>query len=460
MKQADTKKERLFVVVTASILFLFTVVAVMSAMGTYRISIEGSRSLLDTRALDIAVNTGLTLERIGLKQDLFPGIVRTAKWQDLAFIALYDKNGLVVLHSNPLLVGRIQPDDGIRKALESEAPFAYCSTLATGEEVFVLDFPLRLSPSIVTLGFRGAAVPDGSADEGGPVDAGMVFSLRVALHPFPAREVVRKANLQLVLVGLSIVILWVLAAFFLAAWKKGERLAGELVESERMATLGKMAAVLAHEIRNPLSSIKGFAQIHLSGADDPVIREDMGIIVDESRRLEALTEDLLAYARPMSSHPSEFGLERFGREMKKVVQVPDSVDFNVEWTEGSVFLDREKLLQVARNLVQNAVDAVLGRPGAFVRCRLGIEKGVLVLAVEDNGPGIPDSVKKRLYEPFVTTKTRGTGLGLAIVRRLVDAMGGSIFIHDREGGGTGVLIHVPCAEPVETPGEERHEQGG
>jgi two-component system sensor histidine kinase HydH len=436
------------------ILVLFTVVALISAMGTYRISVDGSKNLLETRAVDIAVNLGFTLERLGLREDLFPELVRTAKWDDLAFLAFYDQDGAVLLHSNPHLVGRNQKDRYLGEIVKEERPVIHFATLATGEDVFVLDFPLRLHlmrephPEDPRDAGEGAVPLLNALKESlKPRAVAQVYCLRVALHPYPAQEIVRRATLELVLIGVSLVILWSLAFFFLWTWRKTYRLEVRLREQQRMASLGEMAAVLAHEIRNPLSSIKGFAQYHLEGATAPDLRESLTIIVDESRRLEHLTTDLLAYARPAKLHEQDFDLEWFCMELKRSIGPEASSKLHIETScdRATLRTDREKLMQIALNLIRNAVEAVEEKPGGEVRLRLESRDGQLLLAVEDNGPGLPDEVKRRMFDPFMTTKARGTGLGLAIVNRLVTAMKGTIVFRERDGNGTTVEVVVPVS---------------
>jgi two-component system sensor histidine kinase HydH len=437
-----------------AILVLFTVVALISAVGTYRISIDGSKNLLETRAVDIAVNLGFTLERLGLKEDLFPELVRSARWDDLAFLAFYDQDGTVLLHSNPHLVGRNQKDRYLQETVKEERPVIHFATLATGEDVFVLDFPVRLHRARETRKAEPrdaseGAVPLMSAlkDLLKPSPVAHVYCLRVALHPYPAQEIVRRANLEFILVGVSLVILWSLAFFFYWTWRKTYRLEVRLREQERMASLGEMAAVLAHEIRNPLSSIKGFAQYNLEGATTPDLRESLTIIVDESRRLEHLTTDLLAYARPAKLHEEDFDLEWFCRELEKSVGAEASRRLHIETSCDRAILrmDREKLMQIALNLVRNAVEAVEERPGGEILLRLEFRGNQLLLTVEENGPGLPEEVKRRMFDPFLTTKARGTGLGLAIVNRLVAAMKGSIVFKERDGNGTTVEVVMPVS---------------
>jgi len=430
------------------ILLLFSVLALISAVGIYRISIEGSKNLLENRAVDIAVSLGFTLERIGLKNELFPELVATDKWNDLAFLVLYDRDGTVLLHSNPLMVGRSQIDAYIESVILKKQPEIHFSTLATGEEVFVLDFPLHLHFPEHNNGIKNDIIDleQSSATEKIEfIDKDKTYCLRVSIHPYPARTILRKADFQLVLIGLSLTTLWVLTFFFLWSWRRNYRLEARLHKQERMAALGEMAAVLAHEIRNPLSSIKGFAQFYLENTTDPDENADFSVIVEESKRLEGLTSDLLTYARPAKLNQDKIDTERFCQEIKRsIAHLIGDVKFHISCEKLELLLDREKLMQVVFNLVQNAIEAVSEIKEGEIWFSIKSSGPVVILTVADNGPGLPLDVKNRLFEPFVTTKAKGTGLGLAIVDRLLEAMGGEISFMDREGGGVIVQITLPC----------------
>ncbi len=429
---AKQKTYFLYSLIFGLILLLFTVLSVISAVGIYRISIEGSRNLLETRAIDIAVNIGFTLERLGLKKDLFTDLLADDRWADLAFIALLDQQGNIVLHSNPNLMGRKEIDPFIQQVLEQKAPAHHFSSLATGEQVFILDFPLHLHK------FAGKERTEHASSGAAP------YCLRIALHPYPANSIVRRANVQLVLIAGALFILWLFAIFFFWMWRKNFLLQAQLDEQKRMAALGQMAAVLAHEIRNPLSSIKGFAQYHMEQATDPELKEDLAIIVKETTRLERLTANLLAYARPLELFKEEFSLDELCQEVLKSLAIREETNrLVVKCGRGQLWTDRGKLTQIIMNLVQNGLEAVKDQEDGKVWLEMDIRDGVLVVTVEDNGPGIPDEVRDKLFEPFVTTKTRGTGLGLAIVKRLCLAMGGTVNIDRSEKGGVKAVVQVP-----------------
>ena len=428
------------------LLALFSVVALISAVGTYRISIEGSRHLLETRATDVAVNIGFSLERVGLDPDLFPQLVQSDKWEYLAFLALIDMDGTILLHSNSKLIGRTIQDPEIYQVIKRERIVTRFKKLATGEEVFILDFPLKMH-----LAEKTVAPPEGGA-KGllQPLPCIKTLVLRVALHPYPARSIERRARFQLAMIGASLVLLWVLAAFFVKFWRDSYRLQERLAEQERMAALGQMAAVLAHEIRNPLSSIKGFAQLYMEESSDEEMRQDMALIVEQTERLERLTSNLLIYARPTMLHTEEFDLSELCLEMERMMPIYDRnrIRVSLKCDHAHVRQDREKILQILLNLVQNSLEALSrelekGRQTGHIAVKAKAGQESFTLVVEDDGPGISEEIRSRLFEPFVTSKTKGTGLGLAIVRRLCLAMHGEIRAEERAGGGTRMVVELP-----------------
>ncbi|MGE5185277.1 MAG: sensor histidine kinase [Acidobacteriota bacterium] len=197
----------------------------------------------------------------------------------------------------------------------------------------------------------------------------------------------------------------------------------------RLASLGEMSAVLAHEIKNPLASLKGNAQLlaaMLPEGDKPRGKADR--VVDEARRLERLVQDLLAFVRTgeLAREPVDVG--------ELVRAAAGDAEVTVEAKTWS--LDRERMRQVIANLTDNARAA-----GAPVRVRAREDGDRLVVEVADSGPGVPEADRDKIFEPFFTSKTRGTGLGLAIVRRIVELHGGSISV--RNEGGAVFRVEIP-----------------
>ncbi len=437
------------------LLGLFSIITIISAISTYRISIEGSRHLLETRATDIAVNLGFTLERLGLSPDLFCDLVESDRWEYLAFLALIDKDKTIILHSNEKLIGRKIDDPSVNQVFQKERIFNHFERLATGEEVFILDFPLKLHISDMNRADipadQMAEVAPGIRQKAlEPMPALRVFCLRVALHPYPARSIERRAKFQLMMILASLALLWSLALFFIRAWQKNYRLEASLAERERMAALGQMAAVLAHEIRNPLSSIKGFAQIYMEDTSDPDLREDMAVVVEQTDRLERLTANLLVYARPTELHVEMFDVHELCMELKRLISAENKgIELVMNCQSREISADREKLAQILLNLIQNSIEALSSWDGEKkVTVDFDISDQGIDITIKDTGPGFPPGMEDKLFEPFVSTKTKGTGLGLAIVKRLVTAMDGTLKAENSREGGAMVEIFLPW------PGED------
>jgi two-component system, NtrC family, sensor histidine kinase HydH len=216
-------------------------------------------------------------------------------------------------------------------------------------------------------------------------------------------------------------------------------------QAERLAALGRIAAGLAHEVRNPLGSILGSIQL-LSGADGlgPDGRQLCAIIERETARLNDLVGDMLDLARPKKPVIAEVDLARTVRDVVALAsQSGRGGDVRVVYDgppDNSTVLARAdggQLRQVVWNLVRNAVQA--SSPGAEVRVRVhdvgkAHEHG-FVLEVHDEGPGIDTEATKRLFDPFFTTRSAGVGIGLAVVKRIVDDHGWRIDIESSKGRG-------------------------
>ena len=202
----------------------------------------------------------------------------------------------------------------------------------------------------------------------------------------------------------------------------------------RLAALGEMSAVLAHEIKNPLASLKGNAQLlaaALPAGEKPRAKAER--VVDEAVRLEQLTNDLLAFARSGELHRGDIAVGELLRAAAGKTGAEIEAPAELRWS-----LDAERMRQVLANLIANAAEA-----GPPVRAVARSDKDRLVIEVSDKGPGVPEAERERIFEPFFTKKTQGTGLGLAIARRLVEQHGGSISVGANPGGGAVFRIEIP-----------------
>jgi signal transduction histidine kinase len=224
------------------------------------------------------------------------------------------------------------------------------------------------------------------------------------------------------------------------------RLERELAERERLAALGRMAATVAHEIKNPLSAIKSIAQVM---REDESLRNeyerDLGLIVGETDRLSQSVTQLLSFARKESPAGQPLYVDEL---VRSVVDL-----FRASAREQGIVLDLEvkvdaelagKLVSALRdalsNLLLNALQATPA--GGRVELMAAQSDGELVISVQDSGSGVPLDLRERIWEPFFTTRQRGTGLGLAIVRKRVQEVGGTATLVSGNGGGALFQLRV------------------
>jgi signal transduction histidine kinase len=229
-----------------------------------------------------------------------------------------------------------------------------------------------------------------------------------------------------------------------------ERMAAELhkreaqvVQSERMAAIGQLAAGIAHEINNPIGIIRGYLRTMLPEAQDETLKEELRILDEEAAACQRIAEDLLAYARAPELTKERVQIDLLLEDAANrfsSTAANAAVTVRVQAEAAPVLADAVRLRQVINNLVRNAIDAgsqeveILGR-------RLGsAEYRIQVL---DRGSGIHEEVRDRVFEPFFSTRRHGSGLGLAVCSGIVGAHGGSIDVKARDGGGTEIAVTLP-----------------
>jgi signal transduction histidine kinase len=238
----------------------------------------------------------------------------------------------------------------------------------------------------------------------------------------------------------------------------------ELIDSERMAALGAMAGMLAHDFRAPMTVIRGYAEtLEAGGLDAEEVQRRAGIIVQSIDRLERMTMETLDFARAR------------GRLARRAVDAAELVDLlcadlaellptlelvlDLRVPRGTpALVDIDKLRRVSANIAANACDAMGGAGRLHVRGELvegvgtGAGKPSLELVLADEGPGVPDEIRDTLFDPFVTLGKRGgTGLGLAVARRFVEDHGGTLELLPRDGG-PGARFRIVL--PLQPPGPE------
>lgn len=241
-----------------------------------------------------------------------------------------------------------------------------------------------------------------------------------------------------------------------------EDLQSRLSRSEKLATLGQVAAGIAHEIRNPLVGIGSTASLLLDEFEESDSRRtDIGEMLKETRRLDRIVNQIVEFARPRELAVNAFPLQDLVEEVLKLLAVPlqdkrVSVKISIPPTIGMLHADRDQLKQVLLNLVQNAVEASPAENGTLeltaFELTLKSRPGIMI-KVKDSGKGIPADLLPHVFEPFFTRgKPRGTGLGLAICRNIVENHMGELHMTSDVGKGTVVSLWLPL-KPETKSGE-------
>ena len=230
-----------------------------------------------------------------------------------------------------------------------------------------------------------------------------------------------------------------------------QRLRREVERSQRLAAVGRLASVVAHEIRNPLSSIKGFAtyfrQRYAAVPEDVKVAD---ILIHEVERLNRVITELLDYSRPLTLNRAKTNLAELVRNTLRTIErqaQEKGVDLRIDLSRelpGAV-IDADRMTRVFLNLFLNALAAM--DKGGVLSVTLARHDGTTLRAtVSDTGAGIRREDQARIFEPYFTTRPSGTGLGLAIVQRIVEAHGGEIRLESEPGKGTTFTLLLPAGD--------------
>lgn len=222
----------------------------------------------------------------------------------------------------------------------------------------------------------------------------------------------------------------------------------QIKRADRLSAIGQMAAGLVHEIRNPLASIDGAAEVMESSPNQEDLRvETMGIIRKECFRLNRLLTNLLDFARPRSPEWAEVDVPAILDSVVELVQ--HSAGKNVRFRRLSspgippLIADREQIAQIILNLALNAAQAT--PDGGEILLSAEVAEGGVLIRVRDEGVGIAPEDMEKIFDPFFTTKEGGTGLGLSVVHQIVGQLGGTIKVTRNPGRGMTFALHFPQA---------------
>jgi len=336
----------------------------------------------------------------------------------VAYALIAGKDGKVLFHTNPRLVG---------SDLSGEGNQEWPSTTASGRRI-------KLLTGLPAYEFNYILHhPDGTAE-----------LLRLVLYTTPADRIVSDARKMWWTVGAILTLLWIAGIMLERVFTRHLRLQREFELRNQLAFIGQMTAVLAHEIRNALGSIKGYVQwVHEKLEKPDPKKEGLSVVLRGVERIESLINDLLRFSRK-----EQYRIE----PLDPVYLIREVINSSGPSWKGKVQLeaklgtratgDREKLYQVFLNAIRNAIQSMEG--DGDLRIEVSADARWVKIRIKDTGPGIPVEEVPRLFTPFYTTKTDGTGLGLAYSKKVVEGMGGRISLTNREAKAGAVLtIQLP-----------------
>lgn len=239
----------------------------------------------------------------------------------------------------------------------------------------------------------------------------------------------------------------------------------QVQQMEKLSVVGELAAGIAHEIRNPLTSLKGFAKIVKESVSDQALVPYLDIMLDEMDRINEIVNEFMFIAKPNEN--VNFQYINFHKLLKDCIHFMEpqanlksiKIEFNSD-LQIILNCDRNQMKQVLINLLQNAIEATEDG-GHFIEVVLEeVAPDAIKVTIIDKGCGISDSRSKRLFEPFYSTKEKGTGLGLITCKRIIDLHQGSIEIESKLGEGTTIKIVMPKNLKIDiNPSQQKHRVG-
>jgi len=405
-------------------LVMLMVIATGAMVSSTLSNIRTVERLSDQALNSTALALAATAERVLAES----GDQKTAELRDLlsdrviAYALIAGADGTIRFHTNPRLIG---------------------SRLAGFTD----------EPSLIPLNMRGRHV---SLQTGIPAyeftyvlhrEDGTSDLLMLVLNTFPADRIRAETQGMWWSVAAGIGSLWLVGTALGWTLIRHARLEGQRQRQEHLAVIGQMTAVLAHEIRNAVGSVKGFTQwVNEKTEETDQRKAPLNLALRGTGRIENLVNDLLRFSRDEVYVIEAIDVARVIDEALSLTAGTWQGRIERRVPQGMACLaDRQKLLQALQNGIQNGLEA-MGDEGV-----LGISAGTagrwLTIAIKDTGPGVPPEVRERLFSPFFTTKTSGTGLGLAYSRKVIEGMKGEISLSNRvRTRGAVLTLRLPASE--------------
>lgn len=357
------------------------------------------------------------IEQLTAIDPVFQSLARYST-PDIAYFSLIDQKKVVRFHTNSALVGTISAES-IPIAKSNNGIYEGRKKLGTGEEIYLLQTTIH-----------------GLADD---------YLLNLALHTFRADRVIGRVQTGLTVVAILTISLWLatLGAMFLL--RRDEKRKQEFARKEELARLGELGAVMAHEIRNPLAGIKGFAQLIETAETTDQARLYADRIVTQSLRMESLVNDLLSFAREDMGERQPTDIALLVRDCATMIRM-ETASATVEimqapQVEMKIVAASDRIFQMLLNLMKNGIQAM--PDGGTLNVKLERIKSTATITIRDSGFGIPPENLPHIFEPFWTSKAKGTGLGLALCRKITEEHSGKLTVESTIGVGTIFTLILP-----------------
>lgn len=357
------------------------------------------------------------IEQLSSVDPAFKSLARY-RTADIAYFSLVDQHKVVRFHTNSALVGTVSAEEPPR--IESISGISEGrKKLGTGEEIYLLQTTIH-----------------GAGDD---------YLLTLGLHTFRADRVIRRAQTGVTVVAFLTISLWLVTLGVMYLLRRDEKRQRELARQAELARLGELGAVMAHEIRNPLAGIKGFAQLMETAETVDTARIYANRIVTQSIRMESLVNDLLSFVREDRGERQSLDLSVLLQDCVTMIRMEaDSVGVAVSHSTHpalKITADADRIMQLLLNLFKNGLQAM--PDGGDLRIELEKVKSHAIIRVCDSGVGISPENLPHIFEPFWTSKARGTGIGLALCRKVALEHGGRLTVESSLGSGTTFTLQLP-----------------
>jgi signal transduction histidine kinase len=229
-----------------------------------------------------------------------------------------------------------------------------------------------------------------------------------------------------------------------------KKITAQLKEQERLVGIGQTAGMVGHDLRSPLQSIAGevyMAEEEIAsfpnGQTKEKISESIQVIDEQIKYMDKIISDLQSFVKPVEPQKETVNLKKLVSNVLSLIKIPENIKLTLNFSdEFTVLADPQLLKRVLINLVNNAVQA-MSKGGTLNILGKSTVKGKTQVIIEDNGVGIPDEIKAKIFTPLFTTKPRGQGFGLAVCKRVIEAQGGTISFESQEGQGTSFTVELP-----------------